>query len=249
MLVGLFVMISPQLAGLIVFLNPQQLGLRCNITLLQLRTWCLDILDDPSGTYFTPSNVNMKLNLAQKELQKRLISANKEYYTNCVKTNTIAAQQVYSLPTDFLQVIRLEWYEVGTSATTLSSKIQAMTPNQRDLVGIVTGDPMCYSFAKNNILLWPIPSRIVEMHLEYSYILTDMTSDSDEPDAPDEFHEYIAVLATRDCLIKDGRPLAPIESKMAHYEELLKQIAVQRQADGARMVVATGWDSGAGYGW
>ena len=219
------------------------------MNLLQLKTICLDWLDDPSGTYFTPAVLTIRLNLAQQELQKRLISANKDYYSECVKTNTIAAQQVYSLPTDFLQIIRLEYYEVGTSATTLSSKIQAMTPNQRDLVGIVTGDPMCYTFAKNNILLWPIPDRIVEMHLEYSYIVTDMVSNGDEPDAPVEFHEYVAVLATRDCLIKDGRPLDPINSKMAQYEELLKQIAAQRQNDGARMVVSAGWDPGAGYGW
>jgi hypothetical protein len=219
--------------------------LECSLTLLQLRTLCLDWLDDSAGTYFTASVLNLRLNLAQQELQKRLISANKEYYLKCVKTSTVAAQQPYALPTDFYQVVRLEWYETGTALTTMSNKIQPMTPNQRDLMGAVTADPEYFSFAKNNLMLWPIPNRIVEMHLEYSYLVTDMSADGDEPDAPEQFHEYIAVLATRDCLIKDGRPLQPIESKMAHYEELLKQIAVQRDASAPRMII----QSGSEYGW
>lgn len=209
------------------------------MTLLQLKTISLDWLDDASGTYFTPAVLTIRLNLALKELQKRLISANKEYYLSCVKTSTVVNQQAYALPSDFLQIIRAEWYETGTSATTVSNKIEAMTPNQRDLIGYVSGDPQSYSFAKNNIMLWPIPNRIVEFHLEYSYIVADMVLDADIPDAPEEFHEYIAILATRDCFLKDGRPLAPIESKLAHYEMLLKQIAVQRNADGPRMVVQT----------
>lgn len=215
------------------------------MTLLQLRTLCLDWLDDPNGSYFTSSVLNLRLNLAQKECQKRLISANKEYYLTCVKSDTVANQQLYSLPSDFMQVVRLEWYESGTSGTSFSNWIAPMTPNQRDLLDSVQGDPQYYSMNHGNLLLWPIPNRIVEVHLEYSYLVADMSLDADSPDAPDYFHEYIAILATRDCLIKDGRPLDPIKSKMDQYELLFKQIADQRQADQPRMVTQTqswgGW--------
>jgi hypothetical protein len=78
-----------------------------------------------------------------------------------------------------------------------------------------------------------------ELHLEYSYYVADMVADNDTPDAPAHFHEYIAILATRDCLIKDGRPLQPIEAKLVHYENLLKEVAEQRMADGPRMIVQT----------
>jgi hypothetical protein len=220
------------------------------MTLSQLRTLALDWLDDPSGTYFTQSVLNLRLNLAQRELQKRLISANKEFYLKCVKTNTVAAQQAYAVPSDFIQVLRLEWYEVGTSATSLSNQIMPMTPNQRDLVGTVTGDPQFWTFAKNNILFWPIPDRAVEVHLEYSYLVADMSSDSDEPDAPEEFHEYIAILATRDCLLKDGRPLSPIETKLNDFQTLMKQIADQRNVDSPRRIVVTqGGSAPGGWAW
>lgn len=216
------------------------------MTLLQMRTLSLDWLDDPNGSYFTSSNLNLRLNLAMWELQKRLISANKEYFTICVKTSTVANQRAYALPSDFMQVVRLEWYETGTSLTSLPNKIESMTPNQRDLLVSVTGSPQYYTLARaasaggaNTIELWPLPDRIVEVHLEYNYQTAFMSADGDIPDMPLQFHEYIPILATRDCLIKDGRPIAPIETKLQEFETLLKQIAVQRQADSPRMVTQT----------
>ncbi len=214
------------------------------MTLAQLRTYCWDILDDPNGSYFTSSVLNLRLNLATRELQKRLITANKDYYSECVKANTVVNQREYSLPSDFYQLIRLEWYQVGTSLTSLPNKIEPISPNQRDLVNEIQGSPQFYSMAGNNILLWPLPDQVYEMHLEYAYQIVDMALDADEPDAPEQYHEYIAILATRDCLIKDGRPLSPIETKLNDYETLLKQLAVQRQADAARMGVVTRYDNG-----
>ncbi len=221
------------------------------MTLAQLRSLCLDWLDDASGTYFTQPVLDLRINLGLQELQKRLLSANKEYYLKCLQTDTVANQQAYALPDDFIRVIRLEWYNPGTSQTSLSNWIAPMTPNQKDLVGYITGSPAFYTFAKNNIMLWPLPDTVYEVHLEYSYRVAPMVLTTDEPDAPEEFHEYIAVLATRDCLIKDGRPLTPIDSKLKYYEELLKQIADQRAVDSPRMVVQTGgngftgdWGSG-----
>ncbi len=73
----------------------------------------------------------------------------------------------------------------------------------------------------------------------YSYSVVDMSGNSDTPDAMEDFHPYIAYLAARDCMVKDGRPLNAIETQLTQFETLLKQIAVQREGDGARMVVAT----------
>jgi len=216
------------------------------MTLSQIRSLVLATTDDPQGTYFTQPVLDLRINLAYQELQKRLLLANKEFYFSCVKTNTVTNQQEYALPEDFYQVIRLEWYNPGTSQTSLSNQIMPMTPNQKNVVGYITGSPQFYNMAKNNIILWPIPDTVYEVHLEYSYLVPPMVNASDEPDAPEQFHEYIAVLATRDCLIQDGRPLTPIEMKMNHYEALLKQMADSRQIDAPRYVVETGNNSG---GW
>lgn len=206
------------------------------MTFGDLQTITLDWLDDANAGYFTLPVLKMRLNLALKELQKRLISANEEYYTACATTNLVVTQSTYALPSDFLQIIRLE-YVNSTSAR--NPKIMYITPNQRDLIVDINGDPGWYYFQKNTLVLLPTPNVARVMHLEYSYIVVDMVLDSDIPDAPLEFHEYIAVLATRDCFLKDGRPLEPINDKLAKYELLLKQIADQRRADGPRMIVQT----------
>lgn len=194
-------------------------------------------VDDKSFGYFTLVDVKARLNLAMRELQKRLISANESYYTACVKTSTVVSQKAYALPSDFLQIIRLERVISGTGDLQRCEKIEYITPNQRNLTVSVSGDPSFYYFQKNYLMLVPTPNRVQEIHLEYSYQIDDMVNDADVPDAPEEFHEYIGVLATRDCLFQDERSLATIQTKLTDFEKLLKEIAEQRRADGPRMVV------------
>lgn len=220
------------------------------MTLGQIRSLVLAWTDDPNGTYFTQPVLDLRINLALKEMQKRLLSANKEYYLSCVKTDTVANQQVYALPSDFMRIIRLEWYLSGQVSSTQGNQIMPITPNQRDLVNSVQAQtPQYYSMAKNTIWLWPVPTTVIEVHLEYSYLVSSMVNAGDEPDAPEQFHEYIAVIAARDCLIQDGRPLGPMQQKLVDYETLLKQIADQRQVDTTRMVVTTGFNQADGGNW
>lgn len=201
--------------------------------------WC----DDKSFGYFTEADVGARVNLAQKELQKRLISANSQYFSICVKTNTVVNQKTYSLPSDFLQIIRLEKVLSGTADLQNTSQILPITPNQVNMnpYGNVSGSPSAYYFQNRTVILVPTPNTVQEIHLHYSYIVTDMSLDADEPDAniPDDMHEYIGILATRDCLFQDNREITPIQLKLEHYERLLKEIAVQRNADETRYVVAT----------
>ena len=198
-----------------------------------------DILDDTSNGYFTLPILTQRLNLNLRELQKRLISANEQYYTVCSTTNTVINQAAYALPSDFLQIIRLDYITQGTGVTAQTQKINFITPNQIDLISETSGVPAFYYMQKNNLILAPVPNAIWTLHLEYSYYVADMVQTTDVPDAPQQFHPYIAYLTARDCMVKDGRNLSSIEAQLMQYETLLKQIAVQREADGPRMVVAT----------
>lgn len=209
------------------------------MTFSDLQILASDILDDPSNGYFTLANLKVKLNLSLKELQKRLISANKDYYSQCVYTSTVVNQAAYALPSDFLQVIRLDYITSGSGSTATEQQITPITPNQRNLIAPTSGDPQVYYMQKNNLILCPVPNRIIEMHLEYSYYVADMVSQSDVPDCPQQFAPYISYLTARDCMVKDGRSLNAIETQLVQYENLLRQIAEQRQADGPRMIVST----------
>lgn len=209
------------------------------MTFLELQNYVGRNVDDKSFGYFTLADVKARLNLAQRECQKRLISANHAYYTTCVKTSTVVNQKAYALPSDFLQIIRLERVISGTGDLQRCEKISEITPNQRNATVSVSGDPAYYYFQKNHLVFVPTPNRVQEIHLEYSYQIVDMVNDADVPDAPEEFHEYIGVLATRDCLFQDERSIQTIQTKLNDYETLFKQIAEQRAADDTRMVVMT----------
>ena len=77
------------------------------MTRSDLRTLVYDYVDDPNGGYFSASVVNTRLNLALRELQKALITANKQYYAKVVSTPLVVNQANYALPSDFLQLVRL----------------------------------------------------------------------------------------------------------------------------------------------
>lgn len=213
------------------------------MTLTQMITYLRDLLDDPAGTYFTDTNLTLRLNLALKELQKRLISANQQWYMTCATAPMVISQNVYALPSDFLQIIRFDYITQGSGSTASTQKLQEITPNQTDLINSVQGQPYFYILQKDSVQLVPTPQSVMTMHLYYSYLVADMVNGSDVPDAPSQFHEYLPILTARDCYIKDGRSIQPIEQKLIEYEKLLKESAVQRLADGPRMIVKTDvWD-------
>lgn len=211
----------------------------------EIRALVYDWVDDPTGAYFTPAIVNVRINLAQRELQKNLISANKQYYTKYVETNLVAQQSSYAVPSDFIQVVRLEYVTQGTGDTATTRPILPMTPNQKDNGDATQGTPGFYYFDKNNLVLRPVPNQVMPLRLLYSYRVADMVSDSDTPDVPEQFVEYLPILVVRDCFLKDGRPLDPILDKMDQYKKLLIQIAEQRNVDKPRMVTMT---AGSEYG-
>lgn len=209
------------------------------MTLLSLRTLVSQWVDDPQNGYFTVATLNIFLNNAQKEVQKLLIQANETYYTKYVTTNTVQNQQDYVIPSDLLNIERLEIVASGTGINADKRFLQKITLNQQSLNGLQAGLPSSYYMKKNRVSLLPVPDNIYVLNLYYDYLLTDMILDADVPDVPEDFHEYIAVLAAFDCFIKDDRIPANIVTKQQYYEKLLKQKAESRDTSGPRMVVQT----------
>lgn len=212
------------------------------LNLGNLQALVTDYVDDKSNSYFDLTTMTLRLNLALRETQKRLISANFDYYTTCVTAMTVAGQAAYALPDDFIQIIRLDRVTQGSGVTATTQKIMPITPNQTDLVFETQAAPSYYYFQKNNFILSPVPDAIYTLHLDYSYSVADMVNSSDLPDCPIQFREYIALIVARDYQAKDGRNITNIQTKLSEYELLFKQVAVQRGADETRMVVQTGYD-------
>lgn len=219
------------------------------MTRLDLQNLVLQWTDDPLGGYFNPTDfVQPALNRALLEVQKQLVMAGEMYYikTPPLETQTVVNQAYYILPDDFLKLHRMEYVVSGSGVNEDINTLSFITLNQQDLIGASTvGAPVAFNIQRSRIQLFPVPDQARPLRIFYSYRVTAMTSDSSTPDCPEEFQEYIAILATLDCFIKDDRANTNIMEKKNYYETILKQMAQDRQEVNPRMVVVTEND---GYG-
>jgi len=210
------------------------------MTFAQLRTLVWSWLDDPNGGYFTQSQVNTWLNNAQSAVQKLVEQAFEGHFEKVVETTTVLNQREYQLPDDFKRLVRLELVLSGnTFANESVQKLDKITPNQVDFFTERTGISRAYYFKKNQLILVPAPESIKKLRMTYIYRLENMVNDSDVSEIPEDYHEMIAVLATLDGLLKDGRDTSAMDKKRAMYEEQLKRDAEQRHVDAPRTVVQT----------
>ena len=214
------------------------------MTLTELKALVSYWVDDVNFGYFTEVQVTRFLNQAQREVQKQLIQSGELYYLKCQETTMVADQQDYVVPTDIVMTHRMEIVLSGTAPNENKQAVTPMTLNQQDLLGYSTGTPVAYVYKKNRFALFPIPDTGLTLRIYYSYRVVDMTLDADIPDVPEDYQEYIAVLATIDGFIKDDRNNKNIMEKRDHYVKLLKEAAQIRTADQPRSVVVTGTDFG-----
>lgn len=208
------------------------------MTFLELQNLTAYWLDDLSFGYFTQTQVKRFLNNAQRELQKLLLMAGENYYVKPVQTTMVVNQSDYVLPDDFVWLHRLEIILSGSGVNEDAVPVLPITLNQKDMLPTGSGTPVVYYMKKNRLVLLPPPSSAKVLRLFYSPYTTDMSADADEPDIPDFYHEFLAVLAARDGLLKDRRDISNIQVKLKELEEHLKQIAQQRKVDMPREVIS-----------
>jgi len=210
------------------------------MTRAQLKTIISYWVDDLNKGYFTDDQLNAFINRAQYEVQKLLKMADDSYYRKCQVTTTVLYQQEYVLPDDFLDVVKLEVVLNQTQSSEDASVVLPCTPQQANLVGLQVGTPVSYYIKKNNLVLFPKPDNAYTLRLNYLYRVTELTNDNQQVDAPEQYHEFVAVMAALDCFIKDGRDISALLNKKNDYMEMMKRDAQDVTLDSPRMVVETG---------
>lgn len=221
-------------------------------TVGQLQTLMLSWLDDPLNGYYTPDQTLVWLNFAQREVQKQLVMAGFNWYVKSVETFTITGQNDYVFPNDFLTEHRIEIVtsNYGT-VNEVRVPLTAVTLNQQDNSGIQgSGQPLQYYIKKDRITMQPAPqiqNQVIRLY--YSYKVQDLTLTTDVPDIPEEFMEYVALVATYNGFIKDDMAPDNLNGKILEYKERLKQLAEERTQDASKQIVETeefGWGSWVG---
>ena len=213
----------------------------------ELKTLVSVWLDDLQFGYFTESQIDTWLNNAQFEVQKRLVLAGVNWYLKVQQTTMVPNQANYALPDDFLKSHRLEIIMSGTYPNENIQRLGYLALNQQDrMPWINPTTPIGFYFKKNSLILVPVPDAALLMRLYYSYRVSPMTSDAEVPDAPEQYHEFLAVLAAKDGFLKDREVPDWLTLKSEQYDEMLKADANERSQDDGRDIVVTE-DYGDGY--
>lgn len=215
------------------------------MTRSDLRTLVSDWLDDPNNGYFTVADINRWLNNAQRETQKQLLQAAQNYYLVCFYTPLVTQSDGrystdYELPADCLKLQKLEYVQNINIVSESSSTLIYTTPMQADLN--TDGGPSGYWLKKTRVSLTPRPQTAGYLRLSYAYAVADMQFDSEVPDCPVNYHEYLAVLAALDGLNKDQRDQSSMLAKKQYFEMLMKQDAIERNQDVPRHIITTSED-------
>lgn len=199
----------------------------------------LSWLDDANSSYFTDTNLNYWLNRAQKQTQMLLLQAGHDWYMQPVETSTVIDQCDYILPSDFVEEHRIEIVLSGSGSSENRQQLAKITTNEADLIALQKGVPSAYFIKKDRITILPYPDQVYTMRLYYSYLVADLTLDTQSFDVPEEFCEYVCLLGAYNGFIKDDRAPENLVAKKAEFEQLLKQMAIDRTTDSARHVVQT----------
>lgn len=212
----------------------------------QIQSLMLTWLDDQSAGYFTPANTLVWIQMAHRQVQLQLLQAGQNWYMKPVESYTVSGQADYLWPTDFLQEHRIEIVVSGTGSNEERQPLIPITTNMQDRVQLRAGTPTNYYIKKDRFTLMPTPdssgpgpSGAYLIRLYYSPMVVDLSLTTDVPDVPEQFMEYVALLAAYNGFIQDDRAPANLVGKIAQYETLLKQMAQDRTTDISRQVVET----------
>lgn len=206
---------------------------------LQLQQLVSYNLDDLNFGYFTPIQVKRWINLAQQETQKILIQSSENWFMDCVTASCVANQPNYALPDDFLKMNRCQIVENPGTSSENRTQIYGIVLSHDKLLDQNSSFPAAYYLKSNQMILVPPPDSTYTIRIDYTFRLSDMVNDNDVSLIPEQYHEYMAILATISGFLKDDRNPSSLLAKKMWYEELFKRDAEDRKVDAPREVVTT----------
>lgn len=206
-------------------------------TVAQLTTLMLSWVDDEQAGYFNAQDTLTWLNFAQREVQKLLILAGEGYYLKPVETTLVVGQADYVFPVDFLKEHKLEIVVSGSGYNEIRQTLNPVTLVESDMLSNNLGTPENYYIKKDRFTVLPTPDTAYLMRMHYSYKIADLALTTDIPDIPEEYMEFVALVAAYNCYIKDDRTAENIVMKINEYKDGLKRMALSRNEDASRHVV------------
>lgn len=162
-----------------------------------------DLAEQDTTGYFTDPMIIRRLNRAQKEFVRR---------TKCLQTVTTfditSGTQEYTLPSDFLDVIKVQLHFDGSPYVVRPVAFQHMSPYDGQFA------PFSYYVRGNHIGFYPVPATSDTCTLFYVQTPSDMSGTTDSPSIQPIFHDMLIPKAVELCLRSDEKPALAQQCKM-----------------------------------
>lgn len=191
------------------------------MTFLDLQNLVALWVDDTNFGRHTQASVQTYLNNALYEVQRKLIKAHDNYYFRDSYTSIVYNQVDYLVPDDYLALHDIWLVIDGTAPNESTLPLELIAPSIRHQFNPSSGTPTAFWIKNDKIMLVPPPSTVYTLHILYSYLVDQMVNPTDEPDVPNSFHEYIAIIATYNCFLRDDKVPTLVKEKRKDFEELL----------------------------
>ncbi len=177
-------------------------------SLTNLRQLVADVTRDPNNRIRPLATVDRAINSAYTTIQQELenfIDTTNETYT----TTTIAWQQEYTLPTNFLKLQTVVYNWIALLRTT-KKKIVETDQNT------TTGSPIYYYIHGGNLWLYPTPNQAQTITLTSTVTLATIT-DTEDSQAPELLDWAIAYKAVA-ILFKQVQKIQEAQVREQEYQ-------------------------------
>lgn len=159
-------------------------------------------LSDMEETEFvTDDEITRYLNQAYRDIYNILVQSYEMYKVTSDDTTTVAGTKDYSLPSDFLKLVKV-YYVNGTNEYPL----RRMTLHEPDSYGRIYSTAYRYTLLGDNFRLHPTPNTADTIRLYYVPAATAFTKTSTNIDFGQHMDEYCVVFAAVKCLEKEKSP-------------------------------------------
>ncbi len=196
-----------------------------SFTVATLMTRAKRLADMENSDFVTDAEWRAYLSASYARLYNRLANAG---LAPVESTQSITGTGVatYSLPTDWLGTIRIDYLESGSRPVPL---VKMSTRNEHEWdTGQAASQACAYRIAKPNIKLLPKPSGGTYRHL-YIPVPADLDDDTDTVDGVSGWEDLLVIEAAIAAKMKEESSTEPLERKLAGIMADLEELAPMQE--------------------
>lgn len=191
----------------------------------QIRTMVREFLNEPSPAFWTDATLDNWINQGVRKVSIQIKNTSRYHFTTRATFPTVAGQEYYQLPANLKDLKLVS--KITTDQTELPLA-GAHWPNPF----VWTEDPLPTSTSTNptdlpagywivgqSIRLLPIPTAAVTIRLYYEARLVDLIDDNEIPACDEDYHDMVAMWATKLARVKNSELSTDIDALWAIREQ------------------------------